>query len=267
MRQRTPSSRRSSRRAAIILVALSVGGVLTVGAVGAAVLHFDTAPPITLDGAPPAEATTLSRGDAAMQELATRAMPELPLSAAAPQPLATDPAPQTLRLSPASARLGEIPTGFPPTPEGAVAALVALDETALRGGDPAQYIAGYEQIAAPGAPPAASARLTGLLSSMRTHAGLPVSGPLPGLEVNYRVSQAQIKGVLDHSRFAVVCVLGQLDAAYQGSVSSYGVGDCQALVYVDGDWRISPGPAAARAPDAWPGSVPARDAGYLGVDR
>ena len=56
------------------------------------------------------------------------------------------------------------------------------------------------------------------------------------------------------------------DADYRGLLVAYGVGDCQAMRWTaGGQWRISPGPAAAAAPSAWPGSQDAVNAGYRDI--
>jgi hypothetical protein len=261
----------AGRRAAITLVGLTVVGLLVLVAVVAAVLGADSpSSGSDLSAEAPSGAVSDGLGDdaAARAALASRAMPTLPLAAAAPQALAPPAAAApALRLPTAGGYIGDVGAGFPATGEGAVAALAALDEVGLRGGDPAVYSATYSALAAPGAPPASTTRLVGLLSSVRARAGLPATGPVPGLVIGYRVSQAQVKGVLDDGRYAVVCVLGQFDAAYLGMFVSYGVGDCQALTHAGGTWRISPGPGAARAPDAWPGSADARAAGYQELAR
>jgi hypothetical protein len=155
-----------------------------------------------------------------------------------------------------------VPAGFPASPEGALAQLVALDEQGLRGGDPAEYERVYAEFAAPGAPQPAATRMVDTLSSIRARAGLAVTGPVTDLTVGYSVTEGLIKGVLDGGRYTVVCVLGQLRTDYQGRGVSAGVGDCQAMRYEGGQWRISPGPAAARSSDAWPGSQDAVNVGY-----
>jgi hypothetical protein len=80
--------------------------------------------------------------------------------------------------------------------------------------------------------------------------------------VTYHVTEGLIKGSLDGGRYAVVCVLGELAAGYEGRTISGGVGDCQAMRWTPDGWRISPGALAARATSAWPGSADAVKAGY-----
>jgi hypothetical protein len=194
----------------------------------------------------------------------------LPEIASAPQPLAQRPATASLHLPAATGDLGDVPAGFPNTPEGAVAALAALTTQGMRGADPQTYIQAYREVAAPGAPSADQARLTRLLADIRSSAGLAPTGPRAGLTMSWQPEQAQIKGVLDDGRYVVACVLGQFTADYQGRLVTYGVGDCQALRWTvtdptsgaPGQWLISPGPAAATAPEAWPGSQDSVNAGY-----
>lgn len=257
-----------SPRAALIVLCLALFGIVAVAAVGFVVMHTEGPPPSLPGEEPPALSDGLPGDSSARRELAMRPMPALPLSAAAPQSLAPASALSApLRLPRPSGRPDSEQDSLPPTAEGAIAALIALDEAGLRSGDPAAYSETYLESAASGAPPPELTGLVDLLRSMRIRAGFAPTGPVPGLDVQYRVTQAQVKGVLDDSRYAVVCVLGQFDAAYQGTVTSYGVGDCQAMSYSHGRWLISPGAGAAQAADAWPGSQPAQTAGYVQVIR
>jgi hypothetical protein len=286
----TPTATTVRRRAQLRLGGL--GAAVAAGLLGALLVVTVAGP--TRDSAPGPEMTGSAPGSAAAgaapgstarddgwdwageAALATRVMPALPLQAAQPHTLAARPGGATPRLpEPAGAA-----PGLPATAAGAVAALAALDEQGLRGGDPAVYAATYQARALPGAPPPPATRLVALLASMRTAAGLAPTGPVAGLTVTYQVSEAQSKGVTDAGRYSVVCVLGQLDADFQGRTISAGVGDCQALRYLPtttagpggaqataGQWWISPGPTPAPGPDAWPGSQDAATAGYQEVQR
>jgi hypothetical protein len=203
-------------------------------------------------------------------------MPRLDPRAAQPQDLAAHPNPAVLPLPTPRLVAGPLAYGLPGTPQGAIAALTVLDEAGLRGGDPHAYATAYQAVATPGAPAARQSRLFGLLSDMRSHAGLPPIGPVPDLAITYQVVQAQVKGLADAGHYAAVCVLGELAIDYQGRLLATGVSDCQALRYlpttdgrgdVAGQWRISPGTPAARGADAWPGSDDSFRTGYLEVSR
>lgn len=200
--------------------------------------------------------------------LAGAPMVVLPAVAAQPQPMTTERAGDPITVPPATQAAGRwIPGGFPDTPEGALGQLAALDETAMRGGDPATYALGYRDLALLGAPPAEATGLSSLLRSMRASAGLDPAGAVPELTANYQVTQGQIKGTTDGGRFVVACVLGQFSVDYRGKTLTVGVGDCQALRQVEGNWRISPGPVPVAAPSAWPGSPDAVRAGYRDLKR
>jgi hypothetical protein len=162
-----------------------------------------------------------------------------------------------------------VPAGFPRSGPGAVAALAALTTQGLRGADPEVYLRAYRGLSPAGAPEAEQARLVNMLRTLRTSAGLPPTGATAGLTMSWQPLQAQIKGELDDGRYVVACVLGQFSASYQGQVVVYGVGDCQAMRWVDtpatggGQWMVAPGPAAAPSPDAWPGSQDSVNAGFV----
>lgn len=265
------------RRARLGLAVLVLGAALLVGMVivvrlfALSDLHQSAPPPKV-----PSQSHDQSAGGGPEWDwlgeaaLAGRPMLALPAEAAGPQPLASNPAAGEMHLPVATGTIAGIPAGFPETPAGAVAALSALTTEGLRGADPQIYAHAYSALSAPGAPPPAQARLTSMLTSLRSSAGLPSTGAAPNLVMSWQPEQAQIKGVLDNGRYVVACVLGQFTADYQGRLVVYGVGDCQALRWISGNattgatgqWLVSPGPAAAVAPDAWPGSQDAVNAGY-----
>ncbi|GAB3288999.1 hypothetical protein [Parasphingorhabdus pacifica] len=242
-----------------ILAVLALAGTLVVS-------HYSTRENTAPVTAPPRPEPTPQDGDwdlAAEHALASRPMATLPPQAAQPQPMTTEQAGEPIPLPLPGQTTGRwIPGGLPATPEGALGQLKALDKAALRGGDPDIYARGYRELSLSGAPQPETTGLYSLLRSMRSSAGINPIGPVPDLSVNYQVTHGQIKGVTDGGRYVVACVLGQLDVDYQGQTITAGVGDCQALRYVGGDWWISPGPLAAPAPSAWPGSADAVHAGY-----
>ncbi|MDX6363231.1 MAG: hypothetical protein QOC85_2241, partial [Streptomyces sp.] len=158
-----------------------------------------------------------------------------------------------------------VPGGFPATAEGAAAQQAALMVAGLSGGDPQTYAAAYTSVALPGAPaPDTTAMFTGL-QTFRSHARAAPTGPVVGLQVSWTPTSALIKGTTDGGRYAVVCVLGEMTVAANGQIASGGIGDCQALRYVDSEWRIAPGAPAAKGPSAWPGTAEAVAAGYRDI--
>lgn len=262
------------RRAALILataavtIAVLVLGLVVVLRAGPTPAPADPTPPAPPSAPPSASAVPgQSQGwDLAGQtEVATRPMPTLPQGAALPQPLSTDQAGPALRLPEPTSRGGLVPRGFPPTPEGALAQLVALTSAGLLNADPQAYATAYAALAAPGAPPVEATPLHRGLVEIRARAGLPASGAVPGLTFDWTPAAGLIKGSTDQGRYVVVCVLGQLDSGANGRLLSTGAGDCQAMRFVDGQWWISPGAAAAPPTLAWPGSAAAAQAGYRTV--
>ncbi|MHA6797526.1 hypothetical protein ACVGVM_29060 (plasmid) [Pseudonocardia bannensis] len=261
------------RRAVLILGGIAAVTVLVVVALVALLLGRGGSelPP----AAPPSEpvAQAPAAGDdgwdvAAQTELATRAMLELPEAASQPHGLTRDTAGPPLALPAAGVTSGRwVPGGFPATPEGALAQLAALTEAGLSGGDPQAYRQAYESVALPGAPAADTTVMYRNLQQLRAGAGLPRTGAVAGLALTYRTTSGLIKGTTHAGRYAVVCVLGEYSAQHQGRAVAGGFGDCQAMRHVDGEWRISPGAAAAKAPNAWPGTAEAVAAGYRDVVR
>lgn len=260
--------RSNARRWTLVVGAVALGVVVTVLLVQA-LAPDDAGPgrdprPPTLGGRSPA--VEGGWDVAAQTALATRPMLQLPDVAAQPHALAIAPAGPPLVLPPPTQTAGRwIPGGFPATPEGAVAQLAALTAGGFVGGDPQVYAQAYQSIALPGAPRADRTRLATDLQRFRARAGLPRDGAVPGLSATWRLTSAQVKGTTDSGRYVVACVLGELTVTANGQVVTGGGGDCQALRYVDGNWQISPGAAAAPAPLAWPGTAEAIAAGYRAV--
>lgn len=263
------------RRAGLTLGGFALVAVVVLVALVVWLLGRGLAPDQTLPAAPlapgpagPAPAAPDSGGwdVAAETALATAPMVQFPESAALPHVLTTDTAGPALVLPPAAAgRPGVVAGGFPATAEGAVAQLAALTETGLSGGDPQGYTLAYRSIALPGAPAAETTGLYTGLQNTRSRAGLPASGVVPNLVFDFKTTDGLIKGTTDGGRYAVVCVLGQLTVGQNGQSFTAGAGDCQAMRYVNGDWRISPGAAAAPPPIAWPGTAETVRAGYREV--
>ncbi|AEA28829.1 hypothetical protein Psed_6748 (plasmid) [Pseudonocardia dioxanivorans CB1190] len=215
--------------------------------------------------APPTDPITGEPGWdlAAETALATRPMPQLPEEAAKPHALSTRTPLGFITLPPPGGNNGIMPVQFPPTPEGALAQLAALTRVGSQGADPQAYELAYNSIAAPGAPQVDSTGIHRTLADARRAARLPQQGSVNSLSLTFTPLAGLIKGTTDGGRYAVVCVLGQVDANANGVPFSGGGGDCQAMRWNGRTWQIAPGAAAAAGPVAWPGSDEAFDAGYL----
>jgi hypothetical protein len=173
-------------------------------------------------------------------------------------PLKTAP----LILPAATNATGLVPTGYPRTPQGAVAQLGAIDALAFNDLNPAGPSQAYDWAALPGAVSLQAWTPQVGVSAILGAAGTPDgSGELTS---TWTLTHAQVKGVLDDGNFVVACVLGEFDANYRSTVRA-GIGDCQRMVWQAGRWWIGPGAQPAFAPSTWPGSADCVRAGWREV--
>lgn len=204
-------------------------------------------------------ATALTRAEDAV---AAKPMLSLAPSAAQPQPLVSATAGPAVSLPEATTRDQLVPSGFPRTPEGAVAQLAAIDTLAWRDASPAQARDVYSWAALPGAVSLTDWTPYVGVVSLLDQAGVPNGDAT--LKTTFTPTHAQIKGVLAGGDFVLACVLGEFDGSYRTS-TKVGVGDCQRMVWSNGRWRIGPGPQPAFAPSAWPGSADCVRAGWRAI--
>jgi hypothetical protein len=213
--------------------------------------------------APGFPATAVGRSDtstalAREDELAARPMVQLPPSAARPQPLATTTAGPPIALPPGTDANGPATSGFPQTPDGALAQLAAIDVAALQDLDPQRVVSVHAWAALPGSVPLDEWTPAVAVDTARVAAGQPDDAA--ELSSVFTPLAGQIKGTVGDS-FVVACVLGEWQITYR-STSRAGAGDCQRMVWDEGRWRIGPGAQPAYAPSAWPGSADAVRAGW-----
>ena len=255
-----------------VVVAGSLGGLAALVYLVATILFGGDAVPATgrLTPAPaPTTSSSAVRPSApaislqrAKDALAARPMVQLLPSAAQPQPLVEAAAGPPIVLPEATVHTELVPTGFPRTPQGAVAQLAAIDQAALQNLSRAQVALVYKWAAMPGAvSPLAWNMAVGVNAGLR---GAGLTESTAGLQLSYTVTHAQTKGSLAGGSFVVACVLGEIDINYRNS-TRFGVGDCQRMVWSAGRWRIGPGEQPAWAPSAWPGSADSVRAGWQAV--
>jgi hypothetical protein len=200
--------------------------------------------------------------EASEKALATKPMLQIAPADALPQPIAASTAGTPVTLPKATDTIGLIPTGYPRTPQGAVAQLAAIDALALRDLNPLNPRQAYDWAVMPGAVPFAQWTPQVGASAILTAAGAPTGSTQ--LTSTWTLTHAQIKGALDDGNFVVACVLGEFDANYRSTVRA-GVGDCQRMVWHGGRWWIGPGAQPAFAPSTWPGSADCVRAGWREV--
>ena len=202
-----------------------------------------------------APTTELSQRDA----LAAAPMPTADPDAALPGPLSNRSAgvlqvPRATGTGPA-----DVPTGFPRTPEGALAQLAAIDVTAMQTGS----MDGVRQViaewAAPGGPTSETWSGVDGMASLLSAAGLSSAGS-PELAIVVRPVMGLIKGTVGEE-FAVVCVNFEFTVTVEAT-SRIAIADCQRMAWVGDRWVIGPGEEPAPAPSVWPGTEAAIAAGY-----
>jgi hypothetical protein len=275
----TPVNQRKRNLAVAVLV-VAVGVVLLlVVAGGMLVLRVltdnDKDQPVaagpTVPAAVPSAAAVPAPATGSVREqqdaLAAEPMFKLPPSAVEPQPLVAETAGPTIVLPKAAQTVvvggPPVATGFPQTPEGALAQLAAIEETALSSTDLQRIEEIYRWAALPEAVELRQWHPYSGISTLLEHVG--DSGAGRTVSATYQVVQGQIKGQVG-SDFVVACVLGEYTATLTVTKRG-GYGDCQRMSWDNGRWWIGAGSQPAQAPMAWPGSADAVRAGWRVVSR
>lgn len=229
-----------------------------------AALSRDTSSPVapsarqSVDAPAGGPAARSNTGVDQRDELAARPMLQLAPSAARPQPLVAATAGPPISLPGATSTSDLVATGYPRTPEGALAQLAAIDALALHDLDPVQLRRVHDWATLPGAVP-----LTEWTPFVAASAALNAADVPDGaadLSSAFTPVAGQIKGVVADD-FVVACVLGEWSVAYRAT-SRAGAADCQRMVWSGRRWWIGPGEQPAYAPSAWPGSADAVRAGW-----
>jgi hypothetical protein len=215
------------------------------------------------DATGPATATiptgTVSAAEA-QDALVARPMPTVPESASRPGPVSTrDPGPPILLPGATVTGPAGVPTGFPHTPEGAMAQLAAIDQTALQSGSLSGARAVIAAWALPGGPTTTSWSGVQAMGALLNATGLSGGGS-PQLAIVLTPLMGQIKGSVGPD-FVVPCVDFELDVTLQQTARG-ATADCQRMVWHRDRWMIGPGEEPALPPSVWPGTDLAIDVGY-----
>ncbi|TKJ21220.1 hypothetical protein [Blastococcus sp. CCUG 61487] len=235
---------------AVVALALLTGLVL-------AVVGGLTEEPDERDAARQAAAPSrdMSRHDA----LAVAPMPTADPHDALPGPVSNQAAgvlelPRATGVGPA-----DVPTGFPRTPEGALAQLAAIDVTAMQSGSMDGVRRVIAEWAVPGGPTSETWSGVDGMANLLSAAGLSGAGS-PHLAIVVRPVMGLIKGTVGE-HFAVVCVNFEFTVTVE-QTSRVAIADCQRMAWVGDQWVIGPGEEPAPAPSVWPGTEAAIAAGY-----
>jgi hypothetical protein len=210
----------------------------------------------TTEAVPTGTATATEARDG----LAARPMPVVPESASRPAPVSNrDPGPPIVLPRATDTGPAGVPTGFPRTPEGAMAQLAAIDQTALQSGS----LSGARDVIAawamPGGPTTTSWSGVRAMSTLLNATGLSAGGS-PQLAVVLTPLMGQIKGSVGPD-FVVPCVDFEVDVTLQQTARG-ATADCQRMVWHRDRWMIGPGEEPALAPSVWPGTDLAIDVGW-----
>lgn len=159
----------------------------------------------------------------------------------------------------------QVQTGFPHTPAGALAQLIAIDRHAI---ESASVVTAQDVItgwAAASGPTPQNWSGVQAVADLLTSAGLPADGT-DDLTIELRPAMAFVKGVVGDD-FVVPCVDFVLAVTPMGGASTRAaVADCQRMVWLDGRWVIGPGSEPAPAPSIWPGTQASYEAGYQWIE-
>ncbi len=201
----------------------------------------------------------------ARDQLADQPMTAVSESASHPAPVSlTDPG-RAIVLPPATGTgPAGVPTGYPHTPEGALAQLAAIDQTALNSGSLAGVRAVIAGWARPGGPTTSSWSGVAAMARLLTAAGLSGGGSTQ-LSIIATPLMGLIKGTVG-TDYVIPCIDLELDITLT-STARGAVADCQRMVWQAGRWWIGPGPEPALAPSVWPDSDLAVKAGYRDLRR
>jgi len=171
-----------------------------------------------------------------------------------------------IRLPVATAKgPGDVSTGFPRTPEGALAQLVELDQTVLSGMSlpHAQLVA--EQWIATGGPAADEWSVVRAVGEILTGSGQPAQGTALQVVVEPVMGAFRVgDGLSDraNARDTVTPCVDFVIALPEFASEQIAAADCQRMTWVGGRWVIAPGAEEPAPESLWPGSSASVEAGW-----
>ena len=206
-------------------------------------------------------------GQDARDVLAAKPMPQVDAAASHPSAVSMT-NPGTPIVLPAATRSGPagVPTGYPHTPEGAMAQLAAIDQVALQSGSLGTARDVIANWALPGGPDGQSwtgvQALESLLTDTQTAGTAQLAIVLTPL-------MGQVKGSVGQD-FTIPCVDFELDVTLTQTARG-AVADCQRMVWQPdghgGRWMVGPGAEPATPPSVWPDTDLAIQVGYRDLRR
>jgi hypothetical protein len=212
------------------------------------------------ESAPPGRSV---QGSDPRDALASKPMRSVDDAASHPAPVSIrDPGTAITLPAPTTTGAVQVPTGFPHTPEGAMAQLAAIDQVALQSGS----LAGGREVithwAEPGGPTRSSWSVVQALSILFDEAGLSGGGSSQ-LALVLTPLMGQIKGSVGPD-FVIPCVDFELDVTLDQTARG-ATADCQRMAWSGGRWMIGPGSEPATPPSVWPDTDLSIEVGYHDV--
>jgi hypothetical protein len=245
--------------AAVVVAALLLGGLLYAIYLALAGIGDDANPsPQAATGE--TDRSTVARGTAHRDEIATEPMLAVPEGAAFPAETTSQKAP-SIRIPAGTGVTGPgfVMTGFPHTPQGAIGQLAQIDIAVLQSMSLQIAQEVYSSWALPGG---VSAEEWWITASVRAFLSSTDMGEVkdPSASVTLEPAAALVKGT-DGPDWAVVCVLMKVSATYKQE-AQIAFAHCERMQWVGGRWMVAPGAPPAAAPATWPGTALALQAGW-----
>ena len=200
------------------------------------------------------------RGDAYRDQLAAQPMLQVPAAAASTPDVSAALAPTLAVAVPDSVGPAGVPTGFPHTPEGAVAQLAAIELTVVEAMNIPFAHQVHDAWSLPGGTSAGEWTMTRNVQVFLNTLGDQGNAKDDSVLVTATPAAGQVKGT-DGPDWVLACVLLDVRAAV-ATTARIGYGHCERMSWHDGRWRIGPGTPPAKAPSTWPGSALAVQAGW-----
>ncbi len=218
------------------------------------------AAPLSIEPDPAQDAGLAPDVQKQRDELAQRPMPDNGNPYAhEPSELTTRQAPLMVLPRPTGIDATGVRTGYPQTPEGAVAQLAAIDQAAMESASLPGVRAVISGWAMKGGPTPESWSTSKAMAELLSGAELPSTGS-PRLSVRFTPAMGMIKGTVGDD-YVVACVNFAVETALYGNATA-AVADCQRMVWSQGRWQIGPGPEPAVPQSVWPDTDAALDAGW-----
>lgn len=157
---------------------------------------------------------------------------------------------------------GGVMVGFPPTPEGAVAQLKAMDEAGLKGLNPETGRRVYKESFEPGNE---AFYADGWIGETINNFQQSNGGAAPeSYSATFSATQGMVRGTTKN--FAFVCVVGKLVITGQSGTQTLANPDCQAMRWNGSRWMGVPMDDSVMAPDVWPNSASAYQVGFRDLE-